>query len=56
MSNLGDERLNSHDCDRIVIEDGWDVFGGKLVGSIADEQTGFADSTITDDNTSIAEV
>jgi hypothetical protein len=44
-------RGDSHHSNGIVIEDGWDVFGGELVGGVANEQTGLAHGTITDDHT-----
>jgi hypothetical protein len=45
------EQEDSHNSNSIVIEDGWDVFGGELVGGVANEQTGLAHGTITDDHT-----
>lgn len=42
-----------HYRDGIVIEYGRDVFGGELVGRIADQQTSLADSTVTDDDASV---
>ncbi len=40
-----------HDSNRIVIEDGWNIFRRELVGGIRNEETGLSDSTVTDDNT-----
>jgi hypothetical protein len=47
-----EESYNSHDSNGIVIEDGWDIFGGEFVGCVTDEETGLAHSTITDNHTS----
>lgn len=44
-------RKDSHNGDGVVVKDSRDIFGGKLVGRIADEQTGLANSTIADDDT-----
>ena len=41
-----------HDSDRIVVEDGRDVFGGKLIGRVADEETCLPDSTVANDDAS----
>lgn len=40
----------SHDGHGVVVEDRGDVFRGKLVGGIADEQTCLADRTVADDD------
>lgn len=45
--------LNLHHCYRVVVEDCRDVFGGKLVGGVADEKTGLPNRTVTNNNTSI---
>jgi hypothetical protein len=42
--------VHSHYSDGIVIENGRDVFRGKLVRGVADEKAGFADGTVTDDH------
>ena len=44
---------SSHDGNGIVVEDGRDVFRGKLVGGVTDKEARLADSTVTDDNTSV---
>lgn len=43
---------NSHHCDSIVIEDRWHIFRRELVCRVANQQTGLAHSTITNDHTS----
>ena len=43
---------DSHNGDGIVVKDGRDVFGGKLVGCIADEQTSLANSTVPNNHAS----
>lgn len=42
----------SHYSDGVVVKHGRNVFGGKLVGRVADEKTCLAHGTVTDDNTS----
>lgn len=42
-----------HDCDGIVVKYRGDIFGGKLVGGVTNEQACLSDSTVTDDNTSV---
>jgi hypothetical protein len=34
----------------VIVEDGWDIFRGKLIRGVADEQTCLADCTVTDDD------
>jgi hypothetical protein len=46
-------REDSHDSNGIIIEDSGNIFGRELVCGVADEQTCLADSTVTDDHTSI---
>ena len=41
---------NVHYSDGIVVEDGRDVFGGKLIRCVADEKTCLAYGTVTDDD------
>lgn len=41
-----------HYGDGIVVKDSRDVFRGELVCSIANEKTGFADGTVSNDDTS----
>ena len=43
---------SSHHRDGIVVEYSRHIFRGKLVGRVADEETGLADCTISDDDTS----
>lgn len=43
--------MHSHNGDGIVVENGRNIFGGKLVGRVADEQAGLADGTIANDDT-----
>lgn len=43
-----------HDCDSVIVEDCGDIFGGELVGGIADEETCLSDRTVTNDNASAA--
>lgn len=50
-TEAGDE-LDLHDRYGIVVEDGGHVFGRKLIGGVADEKTGLANSTVSDHNTS----
>jgi hypothetical protein len=50
---MAEESYNSHDSNGIVIEDGWDIFGGEFVGRVTDEETSLSHSTITDNHTSI---
>jgi len=45
--------IDSHDCDRIVVKDRWDVFGGEFVGGVANEEAGLANRTIANDDTSV---
>jgi hypothetical protein len=49
---MAEESCYSHDSNGIVIEDGWDIFGGEFVGRVTDEKTSLAHSTITDNHTS----
>jgi hypothetical protein len=42
----------SHYRDGVVVEYCRDIFGGELVGRIADEKAGLSDGTVTDDNAS----
>jgi hypothetical protein len=49
---MADESCYSHNGNGIVIEDGWDIFGGEFVGRVTDEETCLAHSTITDNHTS----
>jgi hypothetical protein len=44
---------NVHDCNGIVIEHGGNVFGGELVGSVADEKTSLANCTVSNNDTSV---
>lgn len=44
---------NSHNGNCIVVEDSRDVFGREFVCRVADEKTGLANSTVTDDHTSV---
>ena len=41
-----------HDSDGIVVKDGGDVFGGELVGRVADQETCLPDSTVANDDAS----
>jgi len=41
----------SHNGDGVVIENSRNIFGGELVGRVANEQAGLADGTIADDDT-----
>lgn len=43
--------MGLHDSDGIVVKDCRDVFGWELVRSVADQETGLANSTIADDDT-----
>lgn len=43
----------SHYGHGIVVEDCGDIFRGKFVGGIADEETCLADRTVADDDTPI---
>jgi hypothetical protein len=52
MDSIEGEMENLHNSDSIVIKNGRDVFGGEFVCRIADQETGLADSTVTDDHTS----
>ena len=45
--------INSHDCDRVVVKDCWDVFGGEFVGSVANEEAGLANCTIANNDASV---
>jgi hypothetical protein len=40
-----------HYSDGIIIEDCWDIFRRKLIGSVTDEKTGFPNGTIANDHT-----
>lgn len=40
----------SHNSDGVVVEDRWDIFGRELIRGVADEETCFADSTVTNDD------
>ena len=40
-----------HDSNRIIIKDRGDVFGGKLVCCVGDEQTCFSHSTVSNHDT-----
>lgn len=40
----------NHNCDSIVIEDSWNVFGWKFVGGVRDEQASLTDCTVADNN------
>lgn len=44
-------RSYSHYRDRIVVEDGRNVFGGELVCRVGDKKTCLADRTVTDNDT-----
>lgn len=44
------EEGDSHDGDSIVVENSRDIFRGKLVGGVANEQASFADSTVADNH------
>jgi hypothetical protein len=46
---------SSHYSDGVVVEDRGDIFGGELVGGVADEKTCLADSTVADDDTPVGE-
>jgi hypothetical protein len=52
-TGMAQESCYSHDSNGIVIEDGWDIFGGEFVGRVTDEETSLSHSTITDNHTSI---
>lgn len=41
---------DSHHGHGIVIEDGGNVFGGELVGGVADKEACLAHGTVTDDH------
>jgi hypothetical protein len=43
----------SHDSHGVVVENCGNVFRGKLVRGVADEQTCLADSTVADDDTPV---
>lgn len=47
------KELCLHDSDGVVVKYCGNVFGGELVGSVTDEQTCLAHSTVTDDNASV---
>lgn len=42
----------SHYRDGIVIEDCWDIFGRKLIGSVRDQEAGLSHGTVADDHAS----
>lgn len=44
---------NSHYRYCVVVEDGRNVFGRKLVCCVADKETCFTDGTVADDNASV---
>ncbi len=46
-------RQNSHHGNSIIVKYGRDVFAGELIGRVTDQQTGVANSTVADHNTSI---
>lgn len=52
--SAGNCESHLHDSDGIVVKDGWDVFRGKLVGGVTDKETRLSDSTVTDNDTSVA--
>lgn len=39
-----------HDGHGVVVKDGGDVFGGEFVGRVGNQETRFADGTISHDN------
>jgi hypothetical protein len=45
------KRIDLHDGDGIVVEDGRDIFGGELVCCVRDQKTGLSHGTISDDDT-----
>ncbi len=45
--------LYLHDSDSIVVENSRDVFGGKLVGGVADQEACFSDRTIANHHASV---
>lgn len=47
--------IDSHDCDRIVVEDSRYVFRGKFVGSVANEEAGLANCAIANYDASVGE-
>jgi hypothetical protein len=40
----------NHNRGRVVVEHCWDVFAGKSVGGVGNEQTGFAHGTVASDD------
>lgn len=46
----GSYNMHSHNGDGVVVENSRNIFGGELVGRVANEQAGLADGTIADDD------
>lgn len=44
---------HSHNSNGIVVKDGGHIFRGEFVGRVADQKTGLANSTITDNYTPV---
>jgi hypothetical protein len=44
------KRRNSHNGDGVIVEDCWDIFGGEFIGRVADEETGLAHGTVTNNH------
>ena len=44
---------DSHDSDRVIIENGWHIFRGKLVGSVGYQETSLSNCTVTHDHASV---
>lgn len=48
--------MSLHDSHSIVVEHGRHIFRRKLVSGVRDKQTGFANSTIPNHNTSVVKI
>jgi hypothetical protein len=46
-----EKEKTNHDVGRVVVKDSRDVFTREGVGSVGNQQAGFTDGTITDDDT-----
>ena len=44
---------DSHNSDSVIVKDCWHIFGGKFVGGVGDQETGFADSTVPHHHTPV---
>lgn len=50
VKSCGTDGDDLHDSDRIVVKNGRDVFGGELVGCVADEEACLPDSSVANDD------